>query len=74
MKILENIKNFDVDDKFKQMILKYMINNINREEVMSSYKNAYYAMDINHNGWIEVSEFKKIIKLSIINISEILFN
>ena len=51
-----------------------MINNINREEVMSSYKNAYYAMDINHNGWIEVSEFKKIIKLSIINISEILFN
>ena len=70
LKILENIKNFDVDDKFKQMILKYMINNINREEVMSSYKNAYYAMDINHNGWIEVSEFKKIFKLSKINISE----
>ena len=70
LKILENIKNFDVDDKFKQMILKYMINNINQEEVMSSYKNAYYAMDINHNGWIEVSEFKKIFKLSKINISE----
>ena len=70
LKILENIINFDVDDKFKQMILKYMINNINREEVMSSYKNAYYAMDINHNGWIEVSEFKKIFKLSKINISE----
>ena len=70
LKILENIKNFDVDDKFKQMILKYMINNINREEVMSSYKNAYYAMDINHNGWIEVNEFKKIFKLSKINISE----
>ena len=70
LKILENIKNFDVDDKFKQMILKYMINNINREEVMSSYKNAYYAMDINHNGWIEVSELKKVFGLSKINISE----
>ena len=70
LKILENIKNFDVDDKFKQMILKYIINNINHEEVMSSYKNAYYAMDINHTGWIEVSEFQKIFKLSKINISE----
>ena len=69
-KILENIKNFDIDDKFKQMIIKYLINNINREEGMTNYKNAYYALDFNHNGWIEVSELKKVFGLSKINISE----
>ena len=68
--ILENIKNFDIEDKFKQMIIKYMINNINDADIVNSYKNAYYAMDINHNGWIEISEFQKVFKLSKINISE----
>ena len=40
--IVENIKNFDIEDKFKQMIIKYMINNINDSEIINSYKNAYY--------------------------------
>ena len=68
--ILENIKNFDIDDKFKQMIIKYMINNINCGEINNEYKNCYYALDFNHNGWIEISELKKIFELSKINISE----
>ena len=68
--ILENIKNFDIEDKFKQMIIKYMINNINDGDIINSYKNAYYAMDFNHNGWIEISEFQKVFKLAKINISE----
>ena len=68
--ILENIKNFDIEDKFKQMIIKYMINNINDGDIVNAYKNAYYAMDINHNGWIEISEFQKVFKLSKINITE----
>jgi calcium-dependent protein kinase len=68
--ILENIKNFDTADKFKQMIIKYMINNINSGEMINSYKNAYYAMDFNHNGWIELSEFQKVFKLSKINVTD----
>ena len=68
--IVENIKNFDIEDKFKQMIIKYMINNINDSEKISVYKNAYYAFDFNHNGWIEISELKKVFNLLKINISE----
>ena len=68
--ILENIKNFNIDDKFKQLIIKYMINNINDTEIINVYKNAYYALDINHNGWIEVGELKKVFQLSKININE----
>ena len=68
--ILENIKNFDIEDKFKQMIIKYMINNINDSEKISVYKNAYYAFDFNHNGWVKISELKKVFNLLKINISE----
>ena len=68
--ILENIKNFDIEDKFKQMIIKYMINNINDSEIINSYKNAYYACDFNHNGLIEVGELKKAFNLVKINISD----
>ena len=68
--ILENIQNFDIDDKFKQLIIKYMINNINGGEIINLYKNAYYALDLNHNGWIEIDELRRIYKLAKINISE----
>ena len=68
--ILENIKNFDIDDKFKQMIIKYMINNISDPEKINIYKNAYYALDLNHTGWIEIDELRKVFQLSNINISE----
>ena len=68
--ILDNIQNFDIDDKFKQLIIKYMINNINGGEIINLYKNAYYAFDLNHNGWIEIDELRKIFKMAKINITD----
>ena len=47
-----------------------MINNINGGEIINLYKNAYYALDLNHNGWIEIDELRRIYKLAKINISE----
>ena len=68
--ILENIKNFDIGDKFKQMIIKYIINNTSGSESLNIYKNAFYAFDFNNNGWIELSELKKVYDLCNINIDE----
>ena len=68
--ILENIKNFDIGDKFKQMIIKYIINNTSGSESLNIYKNAFYAFDFNNNGWIELSELKKVYDLCNINIDD----
>ncbi len=69
-KILINIKNFNIVDKFKQMIIKYLINTMNGEEEINIYKNAFYALNFNHNGWIEPSELKKGYMLSNIDITD----
>ena len=68
--ILINIKNFNIVDKFKQMIIKYLINTMNGEEEINIYKNAFYALNFNHNGWIEPSELKKGYMLSNIDITD----
>ena len=57
--ILINIKNFNIVDKFKQMIIKYLINTMNGGDEINIYKNAFYALNYYHNGWIEPSELKK---------------
>ena len=69
-KILINIKNFNIVDKFKQMIIKYLINTMNGEEEINIYKNAFYALNFNHNGWIEPSELKKGYELTNIDITD----
>ena len=68
--ILINIKNFNIVDNFKQMIIKYLINTMNGEEEINIYKNAFYALNFNHNGWIEPSELKKGYMLSNIDITD----
>ena len=68
--ILINIKNFNIEDKFKQMIIKYLINTMNGGEEINIYKNAFYALNYYHNGWIEPSELKKGYMLSNIDITD----
>ena len=67
--ILINIKNFDIVDKFKQMIIKYLINRMNGDEI-NIYKKSFYALNYYHNGWIEPSELKKGFKLANIDITD----
>ena len=68
--ILINIKNFDIEDKFQQMIIKYLINTMNGGDEINVYKNAFYALNYYHNGWIEPSELKKGYMLSGIDITD----
>ena len=68
--ILINIKNFNIEDKFKQMIIKYLINTMNGGEEINIYKNAFYALNYYHKGWIERSELKKGYMLSNIDITD----
>ena len=67
--ILLNIKNFNIVDKFKQIIIKYLINRMTGDEI-NIYKKAFYALNYYHNGWIEPSELKKGYILSNIDITD----
>ena len=67
--ILMNIKNFNIKQKFKQMIIKHLLTYMNREE-LKVYKNAFFAIDFFHNGCIEEPELKKAFKLKNIEITD----
>ena len=67
--ILMNIKNFNIKQKFKQIIIKHLLTYMNREE-LKVYKNAFFAIDFFHNGCIEEPELKKAFKLKNIEISD----
>ena len=66
--IMINIKNFNINYEFKKMVLKYLINNLTDEE-KKIYKEAFYAVDINHNGFILPQELKHTYDLMNINIT-----
>jgi calcium-dependent protein kinase len=67
--ILINIKNFNINDKFKKMVLKYLINSLTEEE-KSIYKSAFYAVDFNHNGFIRPQELRHSYDLMKIDITD----
>ena len=67
--ILLNIKNFKIKEKFKQMIMKYLINTLSKEEI-KIFKNSFFAMDIFHNGCIEQKELKEAFQLKNIPITD----
>ena len=67
--IMMNIKNFRIKQKFKQMVMKYLIYCMNEEEV-KVYKSAFFAIDFFHNGCIEPPELKKAFELSNIPITD----
>ena len=68
--ILLNIKDFNINYEFKQMVLKYLINNKLSYEEKKVFKDAFYALDFNHNGFIIESDLKKAFDLFNINIDE----
>ena len=67
--ILINIKNFNINYKFKKMVLKYLINSLTEEE-KKIYKDAFYAIDFNHNGFIRPQELKHSYDLMKIDITD----
>ena len=66
--ILLNIKNFKIKEKFKQMIMKYLLNSMDEEE-LKIYKSAFFAIDFFHNGCVEQPELKKAFELKHIPIT-----
>ena len=67
--ILINVKNFNINYQFKQMVLKYLINTLTEEE-KKSYKDAFYAVDFSHNGFILPEELKQAYDLLKINVTD----
>ena len=67
--ILLNIKNFNINYEFKQMVLKYLINFLTEEE-KKVYKESFYAVDFNHSGFIRPQELKQAYDLMKIDITQ----
>lgn len=67
--ILTNLKNFSSPQKFKQMILKFFVNNISQRE-MNNLTKAFYAIDLDHSGQIDVGDLTKAFKMANVDISE----
>ncbi len=67
--ILLNIKNFKIKQKFKQMIMKYLLNTMEENE-LKIYKSAFFAIDFFHNGCVEQPELKKAFELKEIPITD----
>jgi calcium-dependent protein kinase len=67
--LLENLKNFSSPQKFKKMILKYLVNQLSQKE-LKSLKQAFYAIDMDHTGHINKDELGKAFELAQVKISE----
>ena len=59
-----NIKNFNINYEFEKMVLKYLI-----YKEKKIYKEAFYADDINHNGFVLPQQLKHTYDLMNINIT-----
>ena len=68
--ILLNIKNFNINHQFQQMVLKYLINSKLSHEEKQIFKASFYALDFNHNGFIIEQDLKKVFDLFKIDIDE----
>ena len=68
--ILLNIKDFNIDYEFKQMVLKYLINNKLSHIEKQMFKDSFYALDFNHNGAITEQDLKKAFDLFNIDIDK----
>ena len=55
--VLINLKNFSCPTHFKKLVLHYMTNKVSEKEI-KELQNAFYAIDKEHTGTIEVSELK----------------
>ena len=67
--ILLNLKNFSSPEKFKKIVLKFFVNNISQRE-MNKLTKAFFVIDSDHSGQIDVNDLTKAFKMANINISE----
>ena len=67
--ILNNIKNFSSPQKFKKLVLKFMINFLSQKET-KDLKKAFYAIDYDHTGKINIDELEKAFNHVNINVSQ----
>lgn len=56
--ILNNLKNFSKPEKFKNLVLNFLVNNVSQKELVN-LKNAFNAIDLNHSGHINANELEK---------------
>ena len=68
--ILLNIKTFNINCVFKKIVMKYLINNKLSEEEKQIFKDSFYALDFNHNGFITQDDLKQAFDLFNIDIDE----
>lgn len=67
--ILTNIKNFSSPQKFKKLVLKFMITFLTQKE-LKALKSAFYAIDYDHTGRINIDELDKAFKQVNISVSK----
>jgi calcium-dependent protein kinase len=67
--ILVNIKNFSTPQKFKKLVLRFLVNMLSHKE-LKDLKKAFNAIDTDHSGFININELHNAFKQAKIKISE----
>lgn len=68
--ILENLKNFSSPSRFKKLVLRFLINQLSRKEI-KKLRDAFYAIDLDNKGQININELEKAFNLAGVNASPI---
>ena len=63
------LKNYKPCNILKKLVYKYIINSMGHAE-LKKYKNALFAFDISHNGYVDLTELNKVFELLKNDISE----
>jgi calcium-dependent protein kinase len=67
--LLCNLKGFNSPNKFKKMVLKFLVNQLSQKD-MKKLRQTFYAMDIDQYGQINLSELENAFKMANITVSE----
>lgn len=67
--ILVNIKNFSAPQKFKKLVLRFLVNMLSQKE-LKDLKKAFNTIDSDHSGLINVDELHNAFKQANVNISQ----
>jgi calcium-dependent protein kinase len=67
--ILENLRNFASPQRFKKMVLKFLVNQLSQKE-LKQLRQAFYAIDLDHTGHINKDELGKAFQMSGVKVSE----
>ena len=67
---LENLKKFKHYQKFKKLIIKYIINNVLSSEELKKLNAIFVSMDLDHTGYINISELHTAFEKGQVNVSQ----